>query len=65
MAVKDVDFFKEKNLDEKTLNQIVQSASYEYIPKGKFAFREGEKGDCLYLVLSGEAHALIVNKDYL
>lgn len=63
-SVKDVPFFKEKNLDEKTLNNILMSAWVEHFARGKWIFKEGEAGATMYLVLHGNAHALNNNKKF-
>lgn len=64
-SVKEVPFFKEKNLDEKTLNNILMSAWVEHFPKGKWIFKEGEPGSTMYLLLHGHAEALNDSKKFV
>ena len=53
LSCKQIEFFKTKVSDEKTLSQIVAHAEFIHVPKGKWIFREGDRGDLFYLVLHG------------
>ena len=41
------------------------TAGLKYIPKGKWVFKEGDKGDCMYVILYGETQVLVLNTQYL
>ena len=40
--IKDVKFFKERNLSNNDLVQVSQSLQYEFVPKGEIVFEHGK-----------------------
>ena len=42
LDVKEVEFFKLKQLDKNTMHQIISSAGWSYMQKGKWVFKEGD-----------------------
>lgn len=65
LDVKEVEFFKAKQLDENTMHQIIASAGWHYVQKGKWVFCKGDKGNELFLVLHGHCKVMITNDEYL
>lgn len=43
--VKDIDFFKERDIDDATLTQIVTTADFSFVAKGQWVFKEGDEGN--------------------
>ena len=64
MTVKQIEFFRSKNLDDKVLSQIVASAGFQLFEKHDWVFRDGDEGDNMYVILHGEACVIIQNKDF-
>ena len=40
-------------------------AGFAFSPRGNMVFREGDEGDCMYILLHGQCKAIIHNKSFL
>ena len=47
------------------MHQIIASAGWAYVQKGKWVYSMGDKGNELYLLLHGHCQVMITNEDYL
>lgn len=52
--VKEIDFFKKKNIQGQDLVQICQELKHEFYREGEAVFKQGEYGDKFYVILKGE-----------
>jgi len=52
-------------IDDKTMTYLAASTSLRAVRKGEWVFRQGDEGDCMYLVLHGHCKTIIANKDFL
>jgi|LakMenE01Jun11ns_1017448.scaffolds.fasta_scaffold6856928_1 CRP-like cAMP-binding protein len=49
-----MEYFKTKqSLTERELNELAQSLELVYFDAGEFIMRQGEIGDCCYIILEG------------
>ena len=60
--ISSIEYFKVKNIDDKTINSIIASAGFAHAGHGKWVFREGDAGDKMYILLHGHCKTIIQNK---
>lgn len=46
------------------MEQIATSVTFGHSEKGRWVFRQGDVGDCMYIVLHGKCVVLSRNKQY-
>ena len=59
--IKEIQFFKQRNIEGNHLNDICLELRHEFLPAGEFVFRQGDYGDRFYVILSGQVQVLINN----
>eukprot|EP00347_Sterkiella_histriomuscorum_P008621 403344394 len=60
-VIKEIQFFKTRNIEGSHLNDICNELRYEYYQPGEFVFRQGDYGDRFYVILRGKVQVLINN----
>lgn len=50
-------------LDESALQAVAAELEWVHLPGGETLFRQGETGDCLYIVLSGRLRTIVTHDD--
>ena len=59
--VKEVEFFKKRNIQGNDIVQVCQELKYEYFGKGEAVFKYGDIGDKFYVILRGEVAVKILD----
>eukprot|EP00347_Sterkiella_histriomuscorum_P015778 403355716 len=60
--LKEIRFFKERGeIETHHLIDLCQALRYEFCEAGKFVFKQGDYGDCFYVILRGRVSVLIQN----
>jgi CRP-like cAMP-binding protein len=62
--LQEVKFFKERSVEDAVLKKIAKLAVHEYIPQGKFVFKQGDTGDRIYVIIDGEVSVCFDNNEY-
>ncbi|CDW86844.1 cyclic nucleotide-binding domain containing protein [Stylonychia lemnae] len=57
--IKEIQFFKQRNIEGAHLNDICMELRYEYLQAGDFVFYQGDYGDRFYVILRGKVQVLI------
>lgn len=57
--IKEINFFKSKNLQGQDIIQICQELKHEFYYAGEAVFRHGEYGEKFYVILKGEVSVKI------
>ena len=57
--IKEIAFFKNKNIHGQDLVQICQEMKHEFYREGEAVFKQGEYGDKFYIILRGEVSVKI------
>ena len=52
-------------MDDKTINAIVAYASFDYTVRGNWVFSQGERGDCMYILLHGQCKMIEINHSFI
>lgn len=60
-VIKEIQFFKSRNIEGTHLNDICNELRYEYFYPGEFVFKQGDYGDRFYVILKGKVQVLINN----
>ena len=59
--IKEIPFFKARNIEGSHLNDICSELRYEQYSAGEFVFHLGDYGDRFYVILKGKVRVLINN----
>ena len=51
--IREIQFFKNRQISGNNLNDICDELRYEFIPAGHFVFKQGDYGDRFYIILNG------------
>jgi CRP-like cAMP-binding protein len=62
--LKQIKFFKDRKLNDQTLEKLGSIAGYHHMSKGATVFAQDDKADLFYLILDGEVSVQIRNKHY-
>ncbi len=60
---KNIKLFKDQNIQDSELPEIVQCLTYQTFKPGENVFEYGNQGDKFYMILSGEVSVLIPNPE--
>ena len=52
---KNIEFFKDREIEDRTILDLVATSSYEFIKRNQVVFKQGEIGEKFYLILYGKA----------
>lgn len=57
--LKELKFFKSKQIEGNDILQVCQEIKYEYMSQGDYVFKFGDTGDKFYVILKGEVSVRI------
>lgn len=63
VGLKQIKFFKEREIPDKSYLEIAQSLTYLELPQGAIVFEYGTLGDIFYIILKGTVSFHTPNKD--
>lgn len=61
--LKQIKFFKEREIPDKNYLDIAQSLTYLKLPQDRIVFEYGTIGDLFYIILKGSVRVLVPNKE--
>lgn len=57
--LKEINFFKQRNIISQDITYLCQELSYEYFTQGECVFKYGEHGAKFYIILQGKVEIMV------
>ena len=61
--IKDISFFKQRQMNHQDLKYLCQELQYDFYYKGENVFRFGDHGSKFYIILQGKVEIMVPDKD--